>query len=129
MRTRSRATCSPRCSSPPASSGPTGSSTSSPHPSPGGASAGTEAKPGAPAGEAALSPRILSERREALGDLRPVDHVPPRIDVVGAPVLVLEVVGVLPHVHPEQGGGALRDRVVLVGATHHRQARSIMDQP
>ena len=35
---------------------------------------------------------------EALVDFRPVDHVPPLFQVVGAAVLVLQVVGVLPDV-------------------------------
>ena len=52
---------------------------------------------------------------EALGDLRPVDGVPPRVDVVRTLVLVLQVVGVLPDVDAEQGRLAVGDRVVLVG--------------
>ncbi len=35
---------------------------------------------------------------EALVDLVPVDGIPPGFEVVGALVLVLEVVGVLPHI-------------------------------
>src|SRR5262245_54657029 len=38
----------------------------------------------------------------ALTDLAPVDHVPPRLEVVAAAVLVHEIVGVLPHVVAEQ---------------------------
>lgn len=34
---------------------------------------------------------------------RPVDHVPEGADVLGPAVLVLEVVGVLPHVQAEDG--------------------------
>jgi hypothetical protein len=45
--------------------------------------------------------------REALCDALPVDHVPPRLDVVRAAVLVVEVVGVLPHVDAEQWGLAV----------------------
>src|SRR5262245_59699041 len=37
----------------------------------------------------------------------PVDHVPERVEVFGAPVLVLEVVGVFPDVD-DQYAGALR---------------------
>ncbi len=44
------------------------------------------------------SDRLAARRLEALADLRPVHGVPPGVDVVGALVLVLEVVGVLPHV-------------------------------
>ena len=52
---------------------------------------------------------------EARGDDVPVDDVPPRVDVVGAAVLVEQVVGVLPDVDAQQRRLALRDRVVLVG--------------
>ena len=41
--------------------------------------------------------------REALGDDVPGDDVPPRVDVVGPAVLVLEVVGVLPDVDATSG--------------------------
>jgi len=45
--------------------------------------------------------------REPLGDLVPVDYVPPRVDVVGTAVLVLQVVGVLPHVDAQQRRAAV----------------------
>ena len=59
---------------------------------------------------AGASRRSAAGRRSAssagaakpLGDLGPVDDVPPRVDVVGAAVLVLQVVGVLPHVDAQQ---------------------------
>src|SRR5438552_16632111 len=38
---------------------------------------------------------------ESLVDLRPVDDVPPRVDVVGTAVLVLRIVRVLPDVDAE----------------------------
>src|SRR3954468_11626530 len=44
----------------------------------------------------------LLRRVVALGDLVPVDDVPPRLEVVGTLVLVLEVVGVLPDVVAQQ---------------------------
>ena len=63
--------------------------------------------PGAASAAARRGARVgresVLDRAEALGDVAPVDHVPPRVDVVRAPVLVLQVVGVLPHVHAEQG--------------------------
>src|SRR3546814_19710412 len=53
-------------------------------------------------------------------DLVPVDHVVERADVVRAAVLVLQVVGVLPHVQAQDRGvaraDALHERAVLVGA-------------
>src|SRR3954463_16231971 len=55
----------------------------------------------------------------ALGDLVPVDRVPPRVDVVGPLVLVLQVVGVLPDVHAEQRRLAVGERVVLVRGADH----------
>src|SRR2546421_13085236 len=47
-------------------------------------------------------------------DLVPVDDVPERLDVLGPPVLVLEVVGVLPHVQAEDGRVAADEGRVLV---------------
>src|SRR2546428_11536846 len=66
---------------------------------------------------------------EALGDLRPVHHVPPGVDVVRAPVLVLEVVGMLPDVDSEERGLAVRDRVVLVRGRDHREVAPVLDEP
>src|SRR5439155_7537568 len=68
-----------------------------------------------PSFEVAATPstKRLSPDGKALGplqgglvaavDLVPVDDVPERLDVLGPPVLVLEVVGVLPHVQAEDG--------------------------
>src|SRR3954452_4741752 len=42
-----------------------------------------------------------SDGAEALRDGIPVDDVPPRLDVVGPAVLVVQVVRVLPHVEAE----------------------------
>src|SRR5271165_20353 len=70
-----------------------------------------------------------ADRREALCDGVPVDDVPPRVDVVGATVLVLQVVGVLPHVDAQQRGLAGREGRVLVGRSEYRETRSVVDQP
>src|SRR5205807_8226195 len=72
---------------------------------------------------------LTRHRREALGHLPPVDHVPPRVDVIGPAVVVLQVVGVLPDVDAEQRRLAVADRVVLVGAGDHRQTRAVVDEP
>jgi hypothetical protein len=49
----------------------------------------------------------------------PVHHVPEGAQVVGAAVLVLQVVGVFPHIDAEDGLGlAVHQRVVLVGCSH-----------
>src|SRR5205809_7740769 len=66
----------------------------------------------------------------ALGDSLPVDRVEPGRDVVRALVLVLEVVGVLPHVHAEDRGHALHVRAVLVGVALDRElAARVGDEP
>ena len=52
---------------------------------------------------------------QALGHVAPVHYVPPGGQVVGAAVLVVQVVGVLPHVEAKQYVLALRERAVLVG--------------
>ena len=49
--------------------------------------------------------------------LGPVDHLPPVADVVGASVLVAQVVRVLPHVDDEDRFEALRHGRVLVNRT------------
>jgi hypothetical protein len=68
-------------------------------------------------------------RCQALGHLLPVDRVPPGVDVVGAPVLVLQVVGVLPHVDAEERRLPVGDRVVLVRGRHDRESRTVMHEP
>src|SRR5690606_1978405 len=55
-------------------------------------------------------------------DGRPVHHVPEVLDVFGAAVLVLEVIGVLPHVQAEDGRVPVHHRVVLVGRADHLEA-------
>src|SRR5215213_5740420 len=47
--------------------------------------------------------------------LVPVHHIPPRSYVLGSPVLVGEVVGVLPHIQPNYRRLALHQRAILVG--------------
>src|SRR3954452_17348129 len=65
----------------------------------------------------------------AAADLGPVDDVPPGGEVIGAPVLVVEVVGLLPDVDAEQRGVALHDRAVLVGGRIDGEAGAIVDEP
>ena len=55
------------------------------------------------------------------GNFRPVDDVPDRFQIVGAAILVFEIIGVLPNVHAEHrfalaaGDGLAHSRIVLVG--------------
>src|SRR5215216_2504641 len=44
----------------------------------------------------------------------PVDHVPPRLYVLGTPVLVLQVIGVFPHVQANDRSLAFHERAVPV---------------
>ena len=58
---------------------------------------------------------VIHDLSEAFVHLGPVHHVPPRGEVVGATVLILQVVGVLPDVGAEDRRGlAVHQRVVLV---------------
>src|SRR4029453_15926824 len=66
---------------------------------------------------------------EMLRGLRPVDHVPPGVDVIGPLVLVLQVIGVLPDVAADDRRVTVGDRCVLVGARDDREAGSVVDQP
>src|SRR2546426_3464652 len=59
----------------------------------------------------------------------PVDHVPPRRDVFGAPVLVPEVVGVLPHVEPKERDLALDQRAVLVRGAQDLEGAARESEP
>mmetsp|Transcript_918 Transcript_918/g.1904 ORF Transcript_918/g.1904 Transcript_918/m.1904 type:complete len:210 (-) Transcript_918:257-886(-) len=59
-------------------------------------------------------------RLVVLGHFRPVDDLPPGGDVLRPAVLILEVVGMLPHVnaHDRDEPIAVHERVVLVGGGH-----------
>src|SRR5205085_2682628 len=57
-----------------------------------------------------LSHRLL----EVLRRLVPVHRIPPGLEVVGPAVLVLQVIGVLPHIDADHGLCAEPDRRVLV---------------
>src|SRR5690554_1285811 len=82
----------------------------------------------------AISMRSARGSLAAALDLGPVDDLEERGDVVRAAVLVLQVVGVLPHVQAQDGGVAradvLHQRVVLVGTVLHCQlAVAVHGQP
>src|SRR4026209_1215665 len=76
-----------------------------------------------------LRPRLAPRGREFRPDGVPVDDVPPRLEVVGTPVLVVEVVGVLPDVDAEDRRLAVHHRRVLVGRGLHGQAGAVPDEP
>src|SRR5688572_11408509 len=65
----------------------------------------------------------------AVGEV-PADEMPDhRVGVVGAPVLVVEVVGVLPHVEREQRDLAVGDRGVGVAGGRDGELAAILHQP
>src|ERR1035441_7659840 len=66
---------------------------------------------------------------EAFVDLVPVDDVPPCGEVVGAAVLVLQVVGVLPDVVAEDGVEAAGEGRVLVGGGDDLEFAALEDEP
>ena len=63
----------------------------------------------------ACSKDLPRRRRVALRHGIPVDHVVPGRDVVRTPVLVVQVVGVLPDVNAKNRCVAVRDGVILIG--------------
>src|SRR5688572_10287814 len=71
----------------------------------------------------------LALLRESLADRVPVDDVPPRREVVGTAVLVLQVVGVLPHVDAEDRLLPFHHRIVLVRRALDDQLAAGIDQP
>src|SRR5579864_4401403 len=92
-------------------------------PAPAGRSSSTaeRTRPGADSG---LSPGVEQPR-----DLGPVDDVPPGLEVCGTLVLILEVIGVLPHVDAEQRLVALHVRRVLIRRRVRGQAGAVPDEP
>src|SRR5204863_1028091 len=75
------------------------------------------------------SPIRNPQSTEALVDLVPVDDVPPGSDVVGTTVLVLQVVGVLPHVEAENRLLPFHQRAVLVRGALDGELPADIEQP
>src|SRR5258707_13266255 len=63
----------------------------------------------------------------ALGDLAPVHGIPPGLEVIGAAVLVIEIVSVFPDVVAHQHALAVHDRSVLVRAGLDRELAVLAD--
>src|ERR1700682_3847462 len=65
-----------------------------------------------------------------LRDRVPVHHVPPRFDVIGPPVLVIEIIGMLPNIHAKQRRVAVHKRAVLVRRGNSSQLSTlVLDKP
>src|SRR5262249_23216858 len=70
------------------------------------------------------------ECRVTLVDLVPVHHLPPRLQIFGTTIVVLEIVRVLPHVVAEYGIKPLADGIVLIWrADHLHFALAVACQP
>src|SRR5689334_9372048 len=65
----------------------------------------------------------------AFVDLVPVDYIPPCGQVFGTPVVVLQVVSVLPDVVTEHWREALRHWVVLIGRAEDLQVPTFCCDP
>src|SRR4051812_21489018 len=76
-----------------------------------------------------MSGRLLLGFLEALVYFRPVHHIPPRGQVVRALVLILQVVGMLPHVVAKNRIDSLAQWRVLVGRGNHLQLAALEYQP
>src|SRR5437762_14036683 len=63
------------------------------------------------------------------GRFRPIDGVPPRGDVVGAAVLILQVIRMFPDVESENGLLAFHDGLILIGRAFDAQLPPRGDQP
>jgi len=74
-------------------------------------------------------------RGETLVHFVPIHHVPPTLQIIGAAILVLQVVRVLPHIHAKNGraervNGALHKWIVLIRrADHFKRAAWFHNQP
>src|SRR5579872_3254333 len=75
-----------------------------------------------------VSRRLLLRLGEAFIDLVPVDHVPPGGKIFRAAVLVLQIVGMLPHVVAQDREESLGKRAVLVSGGDDLQL-AVPDQP
>src|ERR1700745_2999091 len=63
----------------------------------------------------------------AFRDLVPVHHVPPCLEVIGTPILIFQIVGVLPYVVAHQRALAVHERRVLIGLADERELAVLCD--
>src|SRR5690348_873692 len=76
-----------------------------------------------------LFSRELLRAVEPVLDFLPVDGVPPRGQIIGPAVLILQVVGVLPYVDPQHRKLAFHDRAVLVRRRDDVHLADAFDEP
>src|SRR5436190_4968494 len=60
----------------------------------------------------------------------PVHNVPPRFEIIGAAVLIFQVIGVLPHIDAEDGRVPVHQRAVLIWrGNDFKTSILILDEP
>src|SRR5471030_2889931 len=60
--------------------------------------------------------QLFGRRDEHLFDMVPVDQVvEERLEIIGPPVAVVDVIGMFPHIAAENGRAAMNQRVFAVG--------------
>src|SRR5258705_8471512 len=64
--------------------------------------------------------------RVTVFDLAPVDDVPPRLEIVGTPVLILQIVGVFPNVIPHEDALPVHQGRVLIGLRDQRELAALV---
>jgi len=101
---------------------------------------GKEGPPAAPTSRVIAAMRLTGSESNAsmplqllhrgvvqLADGRPVDDVVKCGDVIGTPVLIQQVVSVLPHVDTENWRVPVHERAVLIGRAFHYQLLVLVD--
>src|SRR5258705_7047001 len=71
---------------------------------------------------------LLTGVKPLLGFL-PVHHVPPGVEVIRAAVLILEVIGVLPHIHADHRKLSFHHRRILIRGRRDFNARTGLQKP
>src|SRR4051794_2293440 len=65
-----------------------------------------------------------------LGNLVPVDDIPPSVEIIRATILILEIVGMLPHIIAQNRNIVLYQGTVLVsGGNDFKFATLVEDEP
>lgn len=82
-----------------------------------------------PSSEISSCCRRLLRRVEALLNLGPVHHAPPRGDIFGAAVLILQIIRVLPDVQAHDRKVAFHHGAVLIGCRNNLDAFAVLDKP
>ena len=72
---------------------------------------------------------------ETFGDFCPVDDVPERLEIIGALVLIFQVIRVFPDIHAQDdfafgaGNGLAHERIILVGGGDDFELAAVGHEP